>query len=137
MMAWIWISHNKNRSKHVVKIVQKAAAEHSIVTELYPRKIRARLIQQNTDKTATTLEEKLHQSRRWSMPQKSDGIIDNDEPIVDEYSNTTIMFADMAGFTSWSSNREPKTVFKLLETLYGAFDAIAKKRRVFKVETIG
>jgi class 3 adenylate cyclase len=28
-------------------------------------------------------------------------------------------------------------VFTLLETLYGAFDAIAKKRGVFKVETIG
>jgi len=28
-------------------------------------------------------------------------------------------------------------VFTLLETLYGAFDAIAKRRRVFKVETIG
>jgi class 3 adenylate cyclase len=28
-------------------------------------------------------------------------------------------------------------VFELLETLYGAFDAIAKKRRIFKVETVG
>jgi class 3 adenylate cyclase len=28
-------------------------------------------------------------------------------------------------------------VFLLLETVYGAFDALAKRRRVFKVETIG
>ena len=28
-------------------------------------------------------------------------------------------------------------VFTLLETLYGAFDEIAQRRRVFKVETIG
>jgi class 3 adenylate cyclase len=47
------------------------------------------------------------------------------------------MFADIAGFTSWSSVREPTQVFTLLETLYGAFDAIAKRRGVFKVETIG
>jgi class 3 adenylate cyclase len=47
------------------------------------------------------------------------------------------MFADIAGFTSWSSAREPTQVFTLLETLYGAFDAIAKRRGVFKVETIG
>jgi class 3 adenylate cyclase len=33
--------------------------------------------------------------------------------------------------------REPCQVFILLETLYGAFDAIAKRRRIFKVETIG
>lgn len=46
-------------------------------------------------------------------------------------------FADIAGFTAWSSVREPFQVFILLETLYAAFDAIAKRRRIFKVETIG
>ena len=44
---------------------------------------------------------------------------------------------DIAGFTSWSSGREPSDVFYLLETLYGRLDKIAKKRKVFKVETIG
>ena len=33
--------------------------------------------------------------------------------------------------------REPSQVFTLLETLYAAFDAIAKRRRIFKIETIG
>jgi class 3 adenylate cyclase len=46
-------------------------------------------------------------------------------------------FADVVGFTSWSSVREPSQVFTLLETLYAAFDAIARRRRIFKVETIG
>lgn len=133
MMAWLWIIHNKSRSKHVVKIVKKAAAEHSIVTDLYPKNVRDRLIRQSTNKTAVTTED----HNDWPMPQKTDGIEDDDVPIADEYPNTTIMFADMAGFTSWSSNREPKTVFKLLETLYGAFDAIANQKNVFKVETIG
>jgi len=36
-----------------------------------------------------------------------------------------------------SSVREPTQVFQLLETLYNAFDEIAGRRRVFKVETIG
>jgi class 3 adenylate cyclase len=47
------------------------------------------------------------------------------------------MFADIAGFTAWSSEREPSQVFKLLETLYHEFDTIAKRLDVFKVETIG
>lgn len=47
------------------------------------------------------------------------------------------MFADIAGFTAWSSEREPSQVFKLLETIYSAFDAIARRLNVFKVETIG
>jgi hypothetical protein len=43
---------------------------------------------------------------------------------------------DIVGFTAWSSVR-PSQVFTLLETVYHAFDEIAKRRRVFKVETIG
>ena len=48
-----------------------------------------------------------------------------------------IYFADIRGFTAWSSTREPAQVFTLLETIYNAFDEIAKRRGVFKVETVG
>ena len=34
------------------------------------------------------------------------------------------MFADIVGFTAWSSAREPKQVFLLLETIYQEFDAM-------------
>jgi len=50
---------------------------------------------------------------------------------------TTVMFADIAGFTAWSSTRDPEQVFRLLETVYGAMDEIALRRGVFKVETVG
>lgn len=54
------------------------------------------------------------------------------------YSHSSgVQFADIAGFTAWSSVREPTQVFILLETLYAAFDLIARRRRIFKVETIG
>ena len=59
------------------------------------------------------------------------------KPIADLFPNTTVMFADIAGFTAWSSEREPSQVFTLLETVYHAFDKLAKKRKVFKVETVG
>jgi len=48
-----------------------------------------------------------------------------------------MQFADLVGFTAWSSMREPSQVFTLLETVYHEFDVIAKRRRVFKVETVG
>ena len=47
------------------------------------------------------------------------------------------MFADIVGFTAWSSTREPTQVFFLLESIYNSFDKIARKMSVFKVETIG
>lgn len=58
-------------------------------------------------------------------------------PIADLFPETTLMFSDLVGFTAWSSVREPSQVFTLLETVYHCFDEIAKKRRVFKVETVG
>lgn len=58
-------------------------------------------------------------------------------PIADLFPETTLMFADLVGFTAWSSMREPTQVFTLLETVYHSFDQLANKRRVFKVETVG
>ena len=104
-----------------------------------------------------------------STPFKNDSSHDlGTRPIADLYSDCTILFADISGFTSWyvtlrmanvqvakeqlhgrhethnhfsvilrSSVREPTQVFQLLETLYSAFDQIARTRRIFKVETIG
>mmetsp|Transcript_42207 Transcript_42207/g.101959 ORF Transcript_42207/g.101959 Transcript_42207/m.101959 type:complete len:608 (+) Transcript_42207:114-1937(+) len=59
------------------------------------------------------------------------------QPIADLFPNTTVIFADIAGFTAWSSQRDPPQVFTLLESLYRSFDEIAAKLKVFKVETIG
>jgi class 3 adenylate cyclase len=59
------------------------------------------------------------------------------EPIADFFPHTTVLFADLSGFTAWSSTREPSQVFTLLETLYGAMDKAARKLGVFKVETVG
>jgi class 3 adenylate cyclase len=62
---------------------------------------------------------------------------DNLQPIADLFPNCTVLFADISGFTAWSSTRDPAQVFILLQTVYQAFDEIANQRKVFKVETIG
>jgi len=59
------------------------------------------------------------------------------KPIADHFPETTVLFADIAGFTSWSANRKPEEVFTLLQALFNTFDKVAKRRDVFKVETIG
>jgi class 3 adenylate cyclase len=46
-------------------------------------------------------------------------------------------FADISGFTAWSSMRDPSQVFVLLETLFSHMDELAKRGRIFKVETVG
>jgi class 3 adenylate cyclase len=57
--------------------------------------------------------------------------------IADYYPNTTVLFADLEGFTKWSSQHTPVQVFELLERVFTGLDVRAKKLGVFKVETIG
>ena len=59
------------------------------------------------------------------------------EPIAEFFPSVTVMYADLSGFTAWSSTRDPAQVFTLLEAIYGAMDKAAKRLGVFKVETIG
>lgn len=59
------------------------------------------------------------------------------KPIADFFPHCTVLFADIVGFTAWSSVRDPTDVFTLLESLYSTFDTIARRHNVFKVETIG
>jgi class 3 adenylate cyclase len=49
------------------------------------------------------------------------------------FTDTTIAFMDIVGFTAYSSTRDPSQVFTLLETVFHSFDSVAKQRRVFKV----
>lgn len=53
------------------------------------------------------------------------------------YPETTVLFADIVGFSEWSSVREPNQVFTLLEAIFGAFDSLAERREVYKVDTFG
>lgn len=58
-------------------------------------------------------------------------------PIADLFPETSIMFADIVGFTKWSSDREPEDVFHFLEKLFFEFDKISDRLGVFKLGTIG
>jgi len=63
--------------------------------------------------------------------------VEANKPIADLFTDTTILAANITGFTAWSSMREPSQVFMLLETVYQTFDKIAKSHRVLRIETVG
>ncbi len=49
------------------------------------------------------------------------------KPIADFFPQCTVLMADIAGFTSWSSEREPSQVFQLLQTVFFHFDKVRKR----------
>ncbi|MEX0626622.1 MAG: adenylate/guanylate cyclase domain-containing protein [Chloroflexota bacterium] len=60
-----------------------------------------------------------------------------DEPIADTYPNTTVLFADLAGFTPWAQHTDPAEVVRFLDDLFSRFDALAATCGVEKIKTIG
>uniref|UniRef100_A0A7S3DSF0 Phosphodiesterase n=1 Tax=Entomoneis paludosa TaxID=265537 RepID=A0A7S3DSF0_9STRA len=116
-------------------VMHRAKQTTDIVSSLFPANVRDRLIGAGDHNN----EGYLSPNHRLATFLKGGNIASTSEvqQIADLFPYTTVCFADIAGFTAWSSTREPAHVFVLLQTVYQAFDIIAKKRRVFKVETIG
>lgn len=121
------------------RIVMKRAVESgALVSSLYPKQVRDRLFEENSTK-------KGDGEKPWKIDNTLNGDIENvtgvhaglSKAIAEYYENSTILFADLAGFTAWSAKRKPDEVFFLLETLYQAFDKIALRRKVYKIETVG
>lgn len=59
------------------------------------------------------------------------------ERIADVYPNTTVLFADLVGFTPWAQRTDPAVVVTFLDDLFGRFDALATTWGVEKIKTIG
>mmetsp|Transcript_21694 Transcript_21694/g.53584 ORF Transcript_21694/g.53584 Transcript_21694/m.53584 type:complete len:1189 (-) Transcript_21694:77-3643(-) len=141
------------RQKRILKV---AAQSEKILSVLYPKTIRDRLFgieekkERELKRAPTTkrkqMKEDLIKASRYqlkhfikSSPSNHSDSLEGfgSKPIADLFLNATVLFADISGFTAWSSVREPAQVFTLLETVYRAFDTIAKRKKVFKVETVG
>jgi hypothetical protein len=108
------------------KLAAQAARAEAVVQSLFPKEVGNRLMEEaghNRNKiNNTTSKARL----RNFVLKKDDQDIGKASPIADLFPEATIVFADIVGFTAWSSTREPTQVFTLLETLYSAFDRIAK-----------
>jgi len=57
--------------------------------------------------------------------------------IAERYPETTILFADIAGFTPWALRTDPDRLVALLDQLFTRFDRLAVEHGVEKIKTIG
>jgi class 3 adenylate cyclase len=124
-------------------VMHQAESSGAIVSSLFPAAYHERLLaaqpKQGNSKQGTSMTEGSKESRLQSFLNGTigDNAGSDDEPIADLFPDCTVMFADISGFTQWSSNRDPGKVFCLLQSVFCQFDLIAKRLGVFKVETIG
>ena len=115
------------------ELVNSAVRSHKVVTSLFPGDMQDQVLARQTVAVAGVTKSVVAKRKSSLQFEEAPKLT----PLAREYSHATIFFGDLAGFTRWSSTRTPEHVFELLEALYSAFDQIAQKRNVFKVETVG
>jgi class 3 adenylate cyclase/CheY-like chemotaxis protein len=72
------------------------------------------------------------------LPQPIANRLKNGEShIVNSYDVVTVMFADLVGFTTLATQVPPKTLVRLLDQIFTAFDELADRHGLEKIKTIG
>lgn len=120
----LFVVYDRYQERRQQVFIESAEKNNAMVSALFPAAIREKLYANQ-------------QSQRVMENKGARTLGRNNAPIAELYTDTTVLFADIAGFTAWASTREASDVFTLLESIYFEFDVLAKKYRVFKVETVG
>jgi hypothetical protein len=103
------------------KVMARVITQDKIVSNLFPATIRDRLYGigdgimngEGSDGNSS-----MGASQKLDPMMGSPAFYGN-KPLAELYLDTTVLFADIAGFTAWASQREPSQVFSLLESIYG------------------
>ena len=129
-------------------VMDSAVKTDAIVSQLFPEQFREQMManaeQEQSKLTKRTAFRSNNVKTRMSVfmggdesgMRREEDDFAMSKPVADLFPNVTVLFADIVGFTAWSSVREPSQVFTLLEGIYSAFDKIAKRRNIYKVETV-
>ena len=60
-----------------------------------------------------------------------------EENIADQYSEVTVLLADLVGFTALAAHIAPDQIVGMLNEIFSAFDLLTEKFRLEKIKTIG
>lgn len=110
------------------EVLQKQATEIELAnSELHEINIQLNEANKMTDKLLLNV-----------LPAKiAKRLLKNENPIADYFENTTVLFADLAGFTKLSSSSSPNHIVEILNTIFYEFDLLTEKYGLEKIKTIG
>ena len=84
-------------------LLAKAAQSNAIVTSLFPAHLKEKLMQEREQTQA--LKKKGNLKTYLKLNSNLDNEKDTSKPLADPYLDATVVFADISGFTAWSSVR--------------------------------
>lgn len=94
-------------------VVNTAAQSNSIVSSLFPEHMKERLMhekQEAQDLKVSANKKGNLKSFMNNGTHEGGTAMEKQKPLADLFLETTVVFADIAGFTSWSSVREVRAV---------------------------
>lgn len=111
------------RQRHLLSVARQT---NKLISTLFPKDVQRRIFEE----AAAEAKPKFPDMDEYdeALGDESQGQLESmvtkekrKKAIADYFPNATIIFADIVGFTAWSSTRDPSQVFQLLETIYHAF----------------
>lgn len=70
-------------------------------------------------------------------PDVADRLRKDGKTFADEFHDCSVLFADIAGFTAWSSSRSPTELVERLNDIFTRFDDAVERAGLTKIKTIG
>eukprot|EP00538_Stauroneis_constricta_P006140 CAMPEP_0119570654 /NCGR_PEP_ID=MMETSP1352-20130426/43720_1 /TAXON_ID=265584 /ORGANISM="Stauroneis constricta, Strain CCMP1120" /LENGTH=1723 /DNA_ID=CAMNT_0007620323 /DNA_START=525 /DNA_END=5699 /DNA_ORIENTATION=+ len=160
------IFYDSKTNQKLRLVLENSKIDHAVAKQMFPQRVLQRIIHQDKTNTNTEQAQQPQQrleteieipSQSYQHPKQElksllmNGQDDDDvekltdedvfllhkSPLAELFPYCTVAFTDISGFSPWSSEREPAQVFTLLESIFQTMDALARRRGVFKVETIG
>jgi class 3 adenylate cyclase len=125
----------REAKKHEYEILQNIIPKHIIDHLIQKEKevARARSPGNSASRSSTSSDDFL------DIDISAFRMIDDDKvgAMAQHYSQVTVFFADIVGFTNMSSHSTPADIMIMLNRLFTLFDDICDNHNIYKVETIG
>ncbi|MEK8018973.1 MAG: adenylate/guanylate cyclase domain-containing protein [Candidatus Parabeggiatoa sp.] len=131
----IALQAEQNKSEHLLLSLQ---AKHQMLQEeqekterlLLTLRVRHELLQAEQEKSERLLLNVLPESIANRLKQQ-------DQIIADHFTDVTVLFADIVGFTELSTRLSATQLVTLLNDIFSIFDKLIEKQGLEKIKTIG
>lgn len=111
-----------------------------IQEEITGANAKAKIAVQNTERLLDEerREKERHRELLYSTlpPSIADRVL-RGEQVNDSFEHACVMFVDMVGFTTMTSEMHPDDVVRMLSDIFSQIDAIVARHNVMKIKTIG
>ena len=123
----IWISEN---ARAVRDAKEQLLYYEGTVTDITARKLAQEALKYQKEQTERLLLNVLPKPIALRLQEKQ-------QVIADSFSEVSVLFADLVGFTNFSSQKSPTELVEILNLIFSKFDLLSQKHGLEKIKTIG